>query len=77
MEKKRKWLLYCSYTVNGVEKNVMYTLIAPSRAKAKYRAMNRMVIAGGENRCIDECHELTPAFLAAEKNKAEHEGIAL
>jgi hypothetical protein len=77
MENKRKWLLYCSYTKDGEEKLVDYTLIAVSRVAAKRRAMNRMIIAGGENRGIDGCHELTKKFLKKEKSFARHEGKAL
>ena len=77
MQNNRKWLLYVSYTVSGEEKLVDYTLTAPSRVEAKQRAMDRMIHAGGENRCIDACHELTPEFLASEKSFREHEGRAL
>lgn len=71
-EKRRKWLLYCSYTVKGVEKNVDYTLISPKRKTAKDRAMDRMIAAGGENRCIDACHEITREFLEKEARMAGH-----
>lgn len=75
--KKRRFLLYCSFTVKGVERLVDYTLTAENRVGAKHRAMDRMILADGENRCIDACHELTPAFLASEASMAGHEGKAL
>lgn len=77
MAENRKWLLYCSYTVKGEEKLVDYTFTAENRVGAKRIAMDRMILAGGENRQICACHELTKEFLENEASFTGHEGKAL